>query len=48
MQGKNARMYPTTSYYPHEPWLLKSLNTSSSFFTQVGCQGSIVASTPKL
>ena len=44
---KNAKMYPITSHYPHEPWLSKSFNTQSNSLTQVRYQGSIMASSRK-
>ena len=44
MQGKNARMVSNRVLLVITPM---SLHTSLNLLAQVGCQGSIVASTPK-
>ena len=35
--GKNAKTYPTTCYYPHDPWNSKSLGSSLNSLTKVRC-----------
>ena len=46
LQGNDARRYPIKSHH-YEPWLSKSLNTSSSSLTQVRCQSNITRSSRK-